>query len=338
MIAIIATTTFSFSLSFSAQLIMLNPVLGQAIALMVIPLFHVYGLIMTLTSVASGAETVLLRKFEPRPFLNAIQTYHVNLCAMVPPLMLFLVQSPLVDEYDLSSILIIGSGAAPCSQELLDALMKRVPSIMFIGQGYGMTEMTLSALTQTPFRMKSGSVGVLRQGVWGKIVDVETGDALGPNQRGEMCFKGSIIMKGYINNEAETKQIIDADGWLHTGDVGYYDEDEEWFIVDRIKELIKYKGFQVPPAELEAILISHQNILDAAVIGIPDEKAGELPLAFVVKRPGSNLTEKEVCDFVAGVYTYRCQYSNGTNISIIFFVYYRKCVCHQAVVWRCSIR
>lgn len=274
--------------------------IGKSILLTIVPLSHVYGLLTTLAAVTVGAETVLLRKFEPHPFMNAIQTHRVNTMALVPPLVMFMAQSPLIDEYDLSSVVFVACGAAPLTKEMGDAFLARMPSVLFLGQGYGMTEMTLGALAQTLIRMKSGSVGILRQGVWGKIVDTETGDALGPHTRGELCFKGSIIMKGYVRNTEETKKIIDADGWLHTGDIGYYDDDEEWFIVDRLKELIKYKGFQVPPAEIENILMTHPDILDAAVIGIPDDRAGELPLAFVVKKPNSVLTEKDVGDFVAG--------------------------------------
>lgn len=271
-------------------------------------MFHAYGLLMTIGSAICGAEVVLLRRFEERSFLNAIQTYRTNIAAMVPPLLLFLANSPLVDSYDLSSLLIMGCGAAPLSKQLYDAVIKRLDTILFLGQGYGMTEMTLSVLTQTPIRMKAGSVGVLQPGTWGKIVDTETGTALGLYERGEMCFKGSAIMKGYVRDVNATKQTIDGDGWLHTGDIGYYDDDEEWFIVDRIKELIKYKGYQVPPAEIENLLLTHPNVLDAAVIGIPDEKAGELALAFVVPKPDSAVTEQEICEFVASNYNFYFRY------------------------------
>lgn len=248
-----------------------------------------------------GAEIVLLPKFEENSFLNAIQTYKPNTAFLVPPLLLFLAKSPLVDQYDLSSLLLLGCGAAPLSKEINDAVCKRL-NIFALRQGYGMSEMTFSVLTQSEGFDKTGSVGTLRAGVYGKVIDTETGEPLGPHQRGEMCFKGSSIMRGYINNKEATQQIIDSDGWLHTGDIGYYDDDHEWFIVDRLKELIKYNGYQVPPAEIEAILLGHPHILDAAVIGIPDEKAGELPFAFVVRKPNTNLSQKDVIDFVAGKY------------------------------------
>lgn len=139
----------------------------------------------------------------------------------------------------------------------------------------------------------------MKPGTYAKVIDTETGKPLGPYQRGELCFKGDCIMKGYIGDKKATESTIDKSGWLHTGDIGYYDDDFEFFIVDRIKELIKYKGFQVPPAEIEALLLTHPKIKDAAVIGVPDEECGELPLAFVVKQTEGNLTEKEVIDFIA---------------------------------------
>lgn len=274
--------------------------LGRLSILMVIPCFHAYGLLTMCGMAVCGAEIVFLPKFEEHLFLQTIQTYKTNTAFLVPPLLVFLAKSPLVDKYDVSSLLILGCGAAPLSKEISDAVQSRL-NVLALRQGYGMSEMTLSVLAQTEGFDKVGSVGTLRSGVWGKVIDPETGKALGPNQRGEMCFKGSSIMRGYIRNELATKQTIDADGWLHTGDVGYYDDDSEWFIVDRLKELIKYKGFQVPPAEIEAILLTHPDIIDAAVIGIPDENAGELPFAFVVPKPNANLSKEDVINFVASM-------------------------------------
>ena len=184
------------------------------------------------------------------------------------------------------------------SKEVQDGVAKRFHADLDISQGYGMSETTLGVLNQHELK-KPGSVGSLFKGVIAKIVD-ENGKSLGMNQRGELCFKGLLIMKGYIGNDAATKDSI-RDGWLHTGDIGYYDEDKQFFIVDRIKELIKYKAYQSAPAEIEAILLSHPKIKDAGVIGIPDEECGELPFAYVVKQPDVNLTEKEVIDFVASL-------------------------------------
>lgn len=220
---------------------------------------------------------------------------------LVPPLMVFLAKDPIVDNYDLSSLMMIFCGAAPLSKETVDAVYART-NVFTIRQGFGMSEASLSLTVQDEEKNKPGSVGGLRPGVWGKVIDPETGKTLGPNQRGELCFKGTSIMKGYVGNAEATASTIDKDGWLHSGDIGFYDDDGEWFIVDRIKELIKYKGFQVPPAEIERLLLTHPEVRDTAVIGIPNEAAGELPLAFIVKAPGSNLTEKDLIDFVASMF------------------------------------
>lgn len=149
-----------------------------------------------------------------------------------------------------------------------------------------MTETTLGVLFMPLSVSRPGSVGRLMPGMYAKVVDQTTGEPLGPNRDGELCFKGPLNMKGYVGDRVSTSAIIDKDGWLHTGDIGYYDKDGYFYIVDRVKELIKYKGWQVPPAELEALLMRHESIIDCAVIGIPDPAAGELPAAFIVKRPG----------------------------------------------------
>lgn len=140
-------------------------------------------------------------------------------------------------------------------------------------------------------------------------MNTDTGAALGPKEVGEICVRGYMVMKGYRGNPAATAEMIDADGWLHTGDIGYYDQDGWFYIVDRMKELIKYKGFQVAPSELEHLLLEHPDVSDAAVIGVPDESAGELPRAYVVKRPGAQITEKDIIDFV-----------NGNSFKLNFFI------------------
>lgn len=212
--------------------------------------------------------------------------------------MVFLAKNSIVDEFDLSSLKMVLCGAAPLTKELEDLVRERI-HIPLIRQGYGMTEGTVGFTSQTDRNHKPGSVGMLNSGIWGRIVDPETGEVLGPYQRGELQFKGNTVMKGYIGDVIATQSTIDSNGWLHTGDIGYVDDEGEYFIVDRLKELIKYKAFQVPPAEIEGILLQHSGISDAGVVGLPDENAGELPLAFVVRKD-KNITEKEIMDFVAG--------------------------------------
>ncbi|CAO1397512.1 unnamed protein product [Diamesa tonsa] len=273
----------------------------ERVILGIIPWFHAFGfLTLVAVTVATSAKIVFLPKFEEGLFLSCVENYKTSILFMVPPLMVFLAKHPMVDGYDTSSIQTIICGAAPLSKELEMAVQSRLKNKKCqIRQGYGMSELTLSVLLQKK-TCKPGSVGDINAGSTVKVID-EQGNSLGANKPGELCFKGNQLMVGYIGNDEATQDIIDDDGWLHTGDIGYYDEDKQFFIIDRIKELIKYKGFQVPPAEIEAILLQHPNIQDAAVIGIPDELAGELPLAFVVKVPGKEITKEEVIQYVAKV-------------------------------------
>jgi len=253
----------------------------------VLPLFHIYGLVVVLNmGLYSGATVVLMPRFDLESFLKAIQDYDVSLAHIVPPIVLSLSKNPIVDNYKLPKLKTLFSGAAPLGEELTRACMDRLGCN--IRQGYGMTE--TSPVTHSspapPFELKFGSVGVPAPNTECKVIDLENGEPLGPGQKGEVCVRGPQIMKGYLNKPEATAQTIDSEGWLHTGDIGYADEDAHFFIVDRAKELIKYKGFQVPPAELEAVLLTHPCVADAAVIPYPDDEAGEVPKAIIVlKQP-----------------------------------------------------
>ena len=261
----------------------------------VLPFFHIYGqtVIMNL-GLRNGAAVVTMPRFDLDQFLSLIEEHKVTLANVVPPIALALAKHPAVEGTDLSSLRVIMSGAAPLGAELSDAVTARlgVPTI----QGYGMTE--TSPVTHVspiePDRIKPGTIGLPVPGTETRVVDPETRE---DGTRGELLIRGPQVMAGYLNNEDATKHTIDEDGWLHTGDVAEVDEDGYFAIVDRLKELIKYKGFQVPPAELEAILITHPAIADCAVIGVPDEEAGELPKAFVVC--SGEVTDDEILEFVA---------------------------------------
>lgn len=276
----------------------------EDVVLCVLPLFHIYSLnSVLLCSLRSGAAVLLMQKFEIRSLLELIQRHRVSVAAVVPPLVLALAKNPMVVEFDLSSIRVVLSGAAPLGKELEEALRSRVPQAIF-AQGYGMTEagpvLTMSlAFAKQPFPTKSGSCGTVVRNAELKVLDTETGCSLGYNQPGEICIRGDQVMKGYLNDDEATATTIDMDGWLHTGDIGYVDNDEEVFIVDRVKELIKFKGFQVPPAELESLLVSHPAIADAAVVSQKEDAAGEVPVAFVVRSNGFELTEEVVKEFIA---------------------------------------
>lgn len=232
-----------------------------------------------------------------RIFVNS-QKYKIEILSVPPPIIVFLAKSPIVDKYDLSCLKVIFCAAAPLSKETELQFKERFNDIVVL-QAYGQSEATLAVLYGQAGTAKPGSVGEIIKGMSAKVVDEETGKSLGPNKVGELCLKGPLLMKGYIHNKKATDETIDSNGWLHTGDLAYYDDEKQFYIVDRIKELIKFKGFQVAPAELEGLLLSNPKIKDAGVIGIPDEIAGELPFAFVVRQPGNELTEQEVKDFVA---------------------------------------
>ncbi|XP_055637990.1 uncharacterized protein LOC129776390 [Toxorhynchites rutilus septentrionalis] len=259
----------------------------------VIPWFHVAGGVSMINWLINGTRLVFLPKFSPANYLRCIQHYRPNMLNIVPPIAVLLAKSPIVNQFDVSSVKTIICGAAPLSREVEDLVRSRlkVPSIR---QAYGMSETTLAVLVQMDAENKPGSVGRIRAGQWVKVVDTESGRPLGPFQSGELCFKGTLIMKGYIGNE----EAIDGDGWLHTGDIGYYDDERDFYIVDRLKELIKYKAYQVPPAELEAIILSHPKVKDAAVVGMPDERVGELAVAFVVPTDGERVAEQEIVSLV----------------------------------------
>lgn len=268
----------------------------------VLPLFHIYGMVVIMNvGLCEGAQIVVMPRFDLESFLKLLQDYGVTLAHVVPPIMLALAQHPSVDNYDLSKLKTLFSGAAPLSENIARACSERLQCD--IRQGYGMTE-TSPAIHLTPTGLdpsKYGSIGQCVPDTECRIIDVETGEPVGYGQEGEICMRGPQMMKGYLNRPEATAATIDSDGWLHTGDIGYCDEDGHFFIVDRLKELIKYKGMQVAPAELEALLLTHPSVADAAVIPIPDEEAGELPKAFVVlkKGTGAAVTPEELMAFIA---------------------------------------
>jgi acyl-CoA synthetase (AMP-forming)/AMP-acid ligase II len=236
-------------------------------------------------------------RFDLEQFLTILQDHRVTAAAVVPPIMLALAKHPLVDRFDLSALRFLGSGAAPLDAELEEACGKRLGCLT--AQGYGLTE-TSPVLTTQPAeetRIRHGSAGQLVPNTQAKVIDPGTGAALGRNQDGELCFRGPQVMRGYLNRPAETAQLLDPEGWLHSGDIGHVDDDGYFYVVDRVKELIKYKGLQIAPAELEAVLVSHPAIADAAVVRVTDEEAGEVPKAFVVAT--ADLAAQEVMDYVA---------------------------------------
>ncbi|XP_022921335.1 4-coumarate--CoA ligase 1-like isoform X1 [Cucurbita moschata] len=274
------------------------------VVLCVLPLFHIYSLSsIVMTSLRVGAAILIVQKFDINSLVALVPKYRVTIATVVPPIVLAMVKSPVVDHSDMSSIRIVLSGAAPLGKNLEDAFRAKLPHAI-LAQGYGMTEsgsvLTMSlALAREKFAIKSGACGTLMRNAEMKIVNPENGVSLSRNQPGEIYVRSPQMMKGYLNDEEATKGMIDESGWLHTGDMGLVDDDDELFIVDRLKELIKYKGFQVAPAELEGLLISNVHIVDVAVIPMKDEVAGEVPVAFIVRSDGSNITEDEIKQYIS---------------------------------------
>tara|TARA_E500000178_G_scaffold23786_1_gene22036 strand:- start:896 stop:2464 length:1569 start_codon:yes stop_codon:yes gene_type:complete len=276
----------------------INTITDKDVLIGVLPFFHIYGMVLILNlAIYRGVTLVTMPRFDLEQFLQIVEKYKITCLNLVPPLVLALSKHPLVDNYDVSSIRLISSGAAPLGQELEQACADRLNCQIY--QGYGLTEVAGASHVNTiPVPSdKVGAVGQVVPNTYSKIIDTESGKELGINEQGEVLIKGPHVMKGYLNNEEATKHCIDEDGWFHTGDIGYADEDGYFFIVDRVKELIKYKAYQVAPAELEAILVSHEAIADAAVIPSPDEEAGEIPKGFIVL--SSEISAEAVMEFVA---------------------------------------
>ncbi|KAG0344340.1 hypothetical protein BG004_004553 [Podila humilis] len=259
-----------------------------------LPLYHIYGLMNCLhISTITGMTTIIMPKFDLPSFLNNIQTYKVTNTFIVPPVALALAKHPMVNDYDLTSLRHVACGAAPLPKDLCEMIEKRLG--VYCRQGFGMTEASPLVACIRPGMRKDGSVGPLVAGLTAKVIDTETG-------KGEWLLRGPNVMKGYINNVEATKNTIQEDGWMHTGDIVYVDEDGYWYVVDRLKELIKMKGFQVAPAELEALMVTHPLVMDCAVIPTYDaNQATELPRAYVVPKPGVEANDALRLDIMAFV-------------------------------------
>ncbi len=268
------------------------------VALAFLPFFHIYGMQVLMNGLlANGVTVVTLPRFDLEQALGLVQEHRITRLFAVPPVVLALAKHPLVDSFDLSSLTQVFSGAAPLGAELAQEAAGRIGCEVV--QGYGMTELSPVSHTTPPGMFKPGTSGVTVSNTESRIVDPDTGEDQPVGGRGELWVRGPQVMRGYLNNPEATAATIDSDGWLHTGDVAIIDDDGHMTIVDRVKELIKYKGFQVPPAELEALLITHPEVADVAVIGIDDAEAGELPKAFIVRAPGSEVEAATLQAFVA---------------------------------------
>jgi acyl-CoA synthetase (AMP-forming)/AMP-acid ligase II len=264
----------------------------------VLPFFHIFGMTVNMNlGLSNGATLVIANGFKPKKFLSLIEQYRVSRAYLVPPIILFLAENPIVADYDVSSLQYILSGAAPLGKELVMTVRERIECR--VCQGYGLTE-TSPVTHWTPDLSstdKSSSVGTLVPNTEAQIIDTTTGRALGYNEAGEILLRGPQVMLGYLYNLDATAATLDLNGWLHTGDVASVDEEGYFYIIDRLKELIKCRGYQVAPAELEQLLLTHPAIVDAAVIPKLDKKSGEVPKAFVVTK--QEISADEIINWAA---------------------------------------
>src|SRR5215831_12153957 len=273
-------------------------ILPGAPVLAVLPFFHIYGIMAFLTfGLMRGAKLVTMPRFDLEQYIQLARRHEVPLLHVVPPILLALAKYP--GELALPHLKAALAGAAPLSPELAAEFSRRSGAMVY--QVYGMTEVSGATHLGTldPARNKPGSIGRLIGNAEARVVSVATGEDVAAGERGEIWVRGPFVMKGYFENAEATALTIDGDGWLHTGDIGYVDGDGDFWVVDRLKELIKYKGLQVAPAELEAVLLQHPAIADCAVYQQPDAEAGEIPKAAVVLKRGASATADELMQFVA---------------------------------------
>jgi len=278
---------------------------GDDAVLAVLPFYHIYGLTVLLNyALKNRSELVTMPRFDLPEFLRIIGEHKCTWVFIAPPIAVALAKHPLVDQFDLSSVKVIFSGAAPLDANLAGAVAKRLGCV--VRQGYGMTELSpvSHAIPVYADEISLNSIGPAIPNMECKLVDPETGEEIpqpesGTSVAGELMCKGPNVMLGYLNNEEATREMLEPDGWLHTGDIATVDSDGIYTIVERLKELIKYKGYQVAPAVLEALLLQHPKVADVAVIGVKDDDGQEVPKAFVVIQQGEELTDAEVMEFVA---------------------------------------
>ncbi|GKY90597.1 hypothetical protein MPSEU_000033300 [Mayamaea pseudoterrestris] len=265
-----------------------------------LPFFHIYAFTVSMLYCAwKGQKVVTMSKrFDLETFCQLVETHKPERAHLVPPILIQLAKNKLIDKYDISSLQMIMSAAAPLSLETEKAVTTRLNCQ--VKQGWGMSELSPIGTINSDFNIKSGSIGPLVSSTVGKIVD-PNGKSLGPNEHGELMIHGPQVMLGYLDDPEKTLECLSPSRWLRTGDVGYYDSDGFFYLVDRIKELIKVRGYPVAPAELESLLLTHESVADCAVIPKPDDESGELPRAYIVLNDGTEATSTirdEIYDWV----------------------------------------
>lgn len=289
----------------------------QEVLPMVLPFFHIFGMnVAVLPRLADGTKIITIPKFTPEVFTTVLAKHQSTGLFVVPPILLFLNASPFIKREYLENIHHVISGAAPLSNPDVERFYEKFQidsNKLKFCQGYGMTETAPAICMETTGR-KPGSIGKNIAACDVRLVDPITNeDISSPGQTGELWVRGPHVMKGYLNNENATREIIVENGWLRTGDIAYYDEDFDFFVTDRLKELIKVKGFQVAPAELEAVLRMHPEVQEAAVVGIPDERCGEVPKAYILPKKDAKPSVEDIQNFVKGKVSEHKQLRGGVT-------------------------
>jgi long-chain acyl-CoA synthetase len=267
-------------------------------ALVVVPWFHAMGTVGYLNNmVYSGATMVVFPRFEPLEYLTGIKKYRATMLGGAPQLYIPLVNLPEFEDVDLSGVNLVSSGAAPLAMPVLDKMLTAFSGT--VCEAYGMTECTMGATANPPDRkaIRQGSVGLPVFDTECKVVDLVTSEDLAPGEKGEICIKGPQVMQGYWNKPEETEMVL-KDGWLHSGDIGTMDKDGYFYITDRQKDMIIYKGYNVYPRQLEEVLFTHPDVVQCAVIGKPEMAVGEAPVAFVQLMAEAKSDADQLMEFV----------------------------------------
>ncbi|XP_064087073.1 uncharacterized protein LOC135201767 [Macrobrachium nipponense] len=299
--------------AFSASLSPLRGINVYQSAIIIIPMYHMMGFNMVMNTLFSGGKAVIFPRFTPKEYFSAIEKHKVTLSPVVPYVLRYLETSHTMKNHDLSSLITFVTGSEPVSASTLTNVTKKSGRMAM--QGWGMSETTgIGTATSTQTYDKEGCVGKFQPFFQAKVIDLETGEMLGEGQEGELCVRGASIMLGYANNPKATAETIDPEGWLHTGDLVYFDEEDNFYVTGRIKDLIKVKGYQVAPAELENIIRKMEGVRDVAVAGIPDERLGEVPKAWVVPRADAVLDTKAIIENVAAQVTPYKQLAGGVEV------------------------
>ncbi|XP_066979323.1 uncharacterized protein [Macrobrachium rosenbergii] len=281
--------------------------------LITIPMYHIMGFNYVMNTLFNGGKAVILPKFTPKEYFQAIENHKVTFSPVVPYILRFLETSPIMKNYDLSSLITFLTGSEPVSASTLKNIAKKSGRMPI--QGWGMSESSgIGCGTSSETYSREGCIGKFAPFFQAKVIDLETGEMLGEGQEGELCLRGPSVMLGYANNPKATAATIDPEGWLHTGDLMYFDEEDSFYITGRIKDLIKVKGYQVAPAELENIIKKMEGVRDVAVAGIPDDRLGEVPRAWVVPTTDVVLDKKAIIENVAAQVMPYKQLAGGVEV------------------------